>query len=205
MRPDEPPVFRALQGTCLILGPALAATATFRWQDGRYGVRGGFVLALAMAVWLCGLLGVWDRIRERLPLLGSAGAPLAVLGALGGTTFALQGFFEAAFGLSAEQSLDALAEHPVESAILLWSVAGPAFPLSMIVLGVALIRARLAPLWVGLLLAFGGAAFPLSRIPREVAVAHLADLLLLVPSAYLGWRLLAGVAVRTATPPRLAR
>ncbi|UFH52885.1 hypothetical protein [Spirosoma sp. KNUC1025] len=33
-------------------------------------------------------------------------------------------------------------------------------------------------------------AFPLSRIPRIALIAHVADTLLFIPIAYLGWQLL---------------
>ncbi|MFY1672495.1 hypothetical protein ACN27G_21415 [Plantactinospora sp. WMMB334] len=45
---------------------------------------------------------------------------------------------------------------------------------------------------VGVLLCLGALAFPLSRISREAAVAHVADLLLLLPFLYLGVRALRG-------------
>ena len=189
---------RIAQGASLIAGPALNVAATFLWDDdGRHGVTGGALAALASVAWAYGLLGLWDRLRPERPVWATLGSLAAIVGTFGGIAFGLQGFYEAVFGLSGEQSLDALAEHPVAAQLVLW-LPGPTFPLSMIALGLALALTRKAPLWTALLLAAAGAVFPVSRIPRIEAVAHVADLLLLVPSAYLGVTLiLAALSGRT--------
>jgi hypothetical protein len=46
------------------------------------------------------------------------------------------------------------------------------------------------PLWAGILICVAAIAFPVSRIPRIRLVAHVADVLLLVPLAYTGLGLL---------------
>jgi hypothetical protein len=64
------------------------------------------------------------------------------------------------------------------------------FPLALVVLGLALARARIVPLWTALLLAAAGVLWPVSRIPRIEAIAYAADLAVLVPSVFLGVLLL---------------
>lgn len=188
---------RTVQGASLIAGPALTVVSTFLWDaDGRHGVTGGALAALSSVVWLYGLLGLWDRLRPERPGWAALGSLAAIVGCFGGIAFGLQGFYEAVFGLTGDQSLDALAEHPVAAQLVLW-LPGPAFPLSMIALGLALALTRKAPLWTAVLFAVAGAAFPISRIPRIEAVAHVADLLLLIPSAYLGVTLLLALSDRT--------
>lgn len=188
---------RTAQGVSLIAGPALTVASTFLWDaDGRHGVTGGALAALSSVVWLYGLLGLWDRLRPERPVWATIGSLAAILGSFGGIAFGLQGFYEGVFGLSGEQSLDALAEHPVAAQFVLW-LPGPTFPLSMIALGVGLLLARKAPLWTAALFVLAGAAFPISRIPRIEAIAHVADLLLLIPSAYLGVTLLVAFSGRT--------
>jgi hypothetical protein len=188
-----PPPARVLQGTSLVLGPALNAAATFFWSDeGRHGVTGGTLVALSSVVWLPGLLGLWEAVRTSRPVVGSLGGALAVVGAFGGITFGLQGFYEGVYGLSKQQSLDALAAHPVAAQLALW-LPGPVFPIALAVLGLALAWTRVVPRWTAALLAAAGFLWPVSRIPRVEALAHVADLTLLVPSVVLGVLLLTGL------------
>ncbi|MDO3705734.1 hypothetical protein Q3W71_29100 [Micromonospora sp. C28SCA-DRY-2] len=71
------------------------------------------------------------------------------------------------------------------------------FPLVLVALGVMLLRLRAAPVAIGVLV-LGGVAFPLSRITREASIAHVADLLLLLPFLYLGIRSLRQASRRPA-------
>ncbi|GAB4060759.1 response regulator transcription factor [Catellatospora paridis] len=66
--------------------------------------------------------------------------------------------------------------------LLLWWI-GPLFPLTLFALGAGLIRSRQLPVVVGLLMCAGAILFPASRIPRIEWIAHIVDLLLLVPFA----------------------
>jgi len=185
-----PPPTRTLQGISLVLGPALNAAATFFWNDeGRHGVTAGTMVALSSVLWLPGLLGLWEAVRTSRPVVGSLGGLLAVVGAFGGITFGLQGFYEGVYGLSKQQSLDALAAHPVASQLALW-LPGPVFPIALAILGFALAVARIVPRWTAVLLAAAGFLWPVTRIPRIEVFAHVADLMLLVPSAFLGVLLL---------------
>ncbi|MCH6166168.1 hypothetical protein [Pseudonocardia alaniniphila] len=190
---------RTVQGVCLILGPLLNAAATFFWTDGRHGVVGGALVAWSCVLWLPGLLGLWEIVRSSRPVLGSTGAALAVIGSFGGIAFGLQGFYEGAFGMDKQQSLDALAAYPLTSQLVLW-LPGLTFPLMIVLLAVALARTRSAPTWMWAVLGIGGLLWPVSRIPRIEAIAHVADLAVLVPSAGLGALLIA-----SALPLRPAR
>ncbi|WP_051704202.1 hypothetical protein [Glycomyces sp. NRRL B-16210] len=169
---------RNLHLTSLIAGPLLGAIATFYWTGDRYGVTASVLLMFSTVAWIYGLLGVWERVAEHKPWLGGTGIVLALAGFTGGMAFSLQGFFEAIFDISGTASLDAAAEHPVAAALVLW-LPGPAFPLCLAALGVSLTWTRLAPWWLGGLLVLSAVAFPLSRITRTEAIAHVADLLIL--------------------------
>src|ERR1700754_1458993 len=190
-----PPVARTLQGLSLIVAPTLNAIATFYWDDDRHGVVGGTLVTLSSVLWLPGLLGLWEAVRTHRPVLGSVGAILALLGAFGGITFGMQGFYEGVYGLDKQQSLTALANHPVAEQLVLW-LPGPLFPLSLLLLAAALLLSRTAPTWTAGVFALGAILWPVSRISRIPAIAHVADLAVLVPSVALGLVLITGALRR---------
>jgi hypothetical protein len=172
----------------LVLGPVGSAVATYYWTDGRYGATGGTVLVLAMVVWAYGLIGLLEVVRPSAPRYAAVALPVFLYGIMGGAAFGFQGVFEDVFDRSADASLDALAAHPFAANALLW-IAGPVMPLSLLILGVVLGRARLVPLWTAALLCAGALAFPLSRVPRVDLIAYVADGLLVAAFAAITWRL----------------
>lgn len=182
-------MYRKPHGASLIIAPLLCATSTFLWTEGRYGAAGGTLLALSGVFWAHGFTGLFEDIRRHVPWYGTAGLPVALLGCFGAIAFGLQGFFEEVFAVSGPQSLAALAHHPVTATLVLWT-PGPLFPLTVFGLGAVLAWRRLAPTWVGALLCLAATVFPMSRIPRIEWIASVADVLLLVPFAWLGWTLL---------------
>ena len=168
----------------VILGAALNLIAGFFWQDGRQGVTGGTLTALSTGCWLIGLIGIYERLRPRAPSYVAVALPVTVFGAVGGVAFAVQAVYEEVLGVSHTVAIDRLNEYPLAT-VLFW-ICGPLFPVALASLGAALIRLRTAPLPVGVLLVLGSAAFPLSRVTRQASIAHVADLLLLLPFLYLG-------------------
>ena len=181
----------------LILGPVLNLVAGFFWQDGRQGATAGTLIALSTGCWVIGLFGVHQRLRPRAPRLVAATVVLTVFGAVGAVAFAVQAIHEEIFHISHAEAVDRLNEYPI-AADLYW-LCGPLFPLCLAALGLILWRLRAAPLPVYALLIVGSAAFPVSRITRQASIAHVADLLLLIPFLYLGVQQLR--ASRTAPAP----
>ena len=94
-------------------------------------------------------------------------------------------------GATHAESLARLARYPVVANAIFW-IGGPAFPISLLVLGLILARTGVAPWWAGAMLALGGALFPVARIPRIEGFALCVDLLMLIPAVYLGFNMLRG-------------
>lgn len=69
----------ALRRACLVLGPLLLATSTFFWEDGRYGLTGGVLVALASTMWVYGLIGAWELVHTRLPCAATCGLARALV------------------------------------------------------------------------------------------------------------------------------
>jgi hypothetical protein len=184
---------RTVWGLSLILAPALFGTSTFFWvhANGRieYGAIGGTIIAIATVFWIPAFIGLFDLVKERMPRYASWGLLVAVYGCIGGAAFGLEGLFAEAFRIPHDVRREAWAQFPVAfNLTFFWP--GPLFPLSLLALGAALIRTRSIPLWAGTLICLAAIAFPVSRIPRIRLVAHAADVLMLVPLAYMGLRLL---------------
>jgi hypothetical protein len=175
---------------CLIIGPLLFATSTFFWTDGRYGATGGTLVAISMPFWTYGIISLLDRMRTVLPRYSATVLLLSLFGALGGAAFGFQGFFEEVYGVDHDASLAALDDYPQQAAILLWWL-GPLFPATLFALGVGLLKTRQMPPAVAILICTGAILFPLSRIPRAEWIAHIVDLLLIIPF------LIAAIRLRT--------
>jgi len=110
---------------------------------------------------------------------------IAVYECISGCCFAFLGYFTTIFNISHQQYLQTLSNYPVTSQLLLF-VAGPLFPLSILLLGINLVRTKTVHVRIGLLLCIAAIVFPLSRIQRIETAAHIADALLLIPTVYLG-------------------
>jgi hypothetical protein len=171
----------------LILGPALNLLAGFFWQNDTQGITAGTFIVLSTACWLIGLIGLFERLRPTAPRYVAAGLPVAVFGAVGGVAFGVQSIHEGLFAVSHADAVGRLGEHPFAAFAVYW-VCGPLFPISLFVLGLVMAKMRAAPLPVAIMVSLGAVVFPLSRVTREASIAHVADLLLLLPFLYLGLR-----------------
>jgi len=176
-----------VQAAALLLAPALFALSTFFWRDvdGRteYGATGGALVALGSVFWIPAFQALFGLVEERMPRFAAWGWLVAVYGTFGGMAFGIEGLFAEAFGLPHDTRQTGWRQFPTPfNVTFFWP--GPLFPLSLIGLGVVLFSTRATPRWIAVLLALAGLAFPASRIPRLALVAHAADLLMLVPLAY---------------------
>jgi hypothetical protein len=179
---------RVLAGACLVLGPALMGASTAFWEGSSQGAMGGALVVLATGVWAYGLVTVLAGVSKRLPRYGAVATLVTVLGVVGGTAFGVQAIYEAALGMSHGRAVAALGAYPFAADVAFWW-AGPMFPAALVLTGVGLLLARAVPRWVGLLVCVGGLAFPAAQITRVEWVASGVDLLLLVPFAFLAWRM----------------
>ena len=175
-------------GVLLVAAPVLQGISTFFWNGSSQGIDTGAILVPATVCWIVGLTAVFRTIEDRAPRYAAIAYPFAMYGCVGGATFGVQGMQEELFHFDHAEALRLLDQHMFAAELAFW-IAGPLFPLSLAVLGAMLIRIRAVPVAVGVLVCAGALAFPLSRVPRVPLIAHLADLLLLLPFAYLGIRM----------------
>ena len=179
------PFGRKLAGASLVAAPLLLSFSTFFWQKGEYGVTGGTLLVLSQVFWIVTFTTLFNSLKTVMPQYASIGLLVAIYGCISGALFGFVGVFSAAFDISHQSYLQAAAAYPLSFNLLLFW-AGPLFPLSLLVLGINLIRKHVVPVWTGVLICLGAIAFPLSRIQRVEVLAHAADVLLAVPLIYIG-------------------
>lgn len=178
---------RRVQALCLVIGPTLFALSPIFWIDGRYGIVGGMLIAVAMVPWVFGLLGEYDRLRPHLPVVSGLWMLLVLIGMFGSIAFGLQGFFEGVLGTTDGASPATFTGYPTAGALVLL-LAGPMFPAALVVLSIFHWRTRLAPRWVASLLALAAAMFPVARVARIDTLAVIADLLMLGTFCVIAWR-----------------
>jgi hypothetical protein len=179
---------------CLVAGQLLMCASTFFWNtDGRYSVDGSVMIILSMVFWAAGLQGVFALFNEKNPWYARLGLLYALYGCFGGVGFGFEGLYSTIFGVTNKIGVTAHERFPLQMNLALyWS--GPAFPLSMLLLGGFLIHRKFITPARGTLIILGAIAFPVSRILRTDWIAHLADLILLAG--------VAGLVLVKAPPPR---
>lgn len=170
MNAAEPPAgsraARILTAAALALAPVLYAASTLTWREnGTYGVTGAVWMAGSLVCWLHGLSALYGLLAARWPLFAAAGRLVLAAGVAGGTAFAVRGFYDGALGHTREASIQVLEDHPVASQLLFF-LPGPLFPASLVLLGVALAKARLVHPALGLALAATGVVFPVTTVLR---------------------------------------
>jgi hypothetical protein len=182
---------RIIWGISMICAPLLFGMSTFLWRDGQYGAYGGTLVVLGTVFWIAAFMGLFDLVKSKTPIYASIGLFIAIAGCVSGASFGFAGAYNDIFSISHKHYLEQLSEYPAVAGILLfWS--GPIFPLSLLVLGIVLIKTSSVPTWAGILISLSGIAFPLSRIPRIEWIAHVSDVLMFIPLGYLGFMYVLG-------------
>jgi hypothetical protein len=178
-----------MYGVSLILAPFLLAISSFFWIDGEYGVIGGTILVLSMVFWMPALVFLFGLVKDKLPNYANWGLLIAVFGFISGSNFAFVGIMSEIFNISHQSYIEGFARYPFSSNLLLFQ-SGPLAPLSLAVLGIALLTTRSVPRPVAIFIILGGITFPAGRIFRIEWVAHITDALLMGPLSVLGLRAL---------------
>lgn len=181
------PLPKTAGGLSLIAAPLLFAASTFFWKEGQYGVTGGTLINLSQVPWIIAFSVLFGKLKMEMPRYATVGLIVAIYGCLSGANFGFVGVYGEAFQIPHKTYLETLSHYSLSANLLLfWP--GPLFPLSLLVLGIVLIRQKKVEVWLGILLCLGAIAFPLSRIPRIESIAHAVDVLLAIPLVVIGYK-----------------
>ncbi len=176
----------SLYRTSMFLGPLLYLISSFFWlPDGHYSITGGTLIIAGSVFYVFAFIALFNLLHQKLPAYASLGKLVAIYGCVcGGAAFGLRDVFMNLFSISHADMLQALAAHPAIANLIFW-IGGPAFPLSVLGLGIALSVKKVVPVWAGIALALAGILFPVSRILRIEMLAHATDALMLAPLWYI--------------------
>lgn len=164
----------------LIVAPILFGASTFFWVNAEYSVTSATLIILSMFFWLPAFAALFNLMKTSMPRYAVWGLWVSYFGCISGVCFAFLGYITTILNVPHEQYLEALNNYPLSSQLLLFA-SGPLFPLSILLIGIQMIRKRVVPISVAILLCIAGIAFPVSRILRIEWAAHIADIILLIP------------------------
>jgi hypothetical protein len=167
----------------------LLFASSFFWNNGEYSVPSATLLVLSTFFWIPAFTGLFQLLKNKMPGYSVFGLWIAVFGCISGICFAFLGYLVSIFNIPHETYLQTLSHYPITSQLLLFA-SGPLFPLSVFLLGIMFSVKKIIPVWQALLFSFAGIAFPVSRITRIVWVAHIADVLFLIPCLFIAMKFL---------------
>lgn len=171
---------RLTAGAALV-APALllASSAVFLFAESgvNNGPGGGTLTVWACIAFLAAFAGIYRMLDPERPRTVWWLTALAGAAFIGGATFGIDAIYEAALGSAAFAAVVEAEEWFVVFAYLPW---GWLAPLSFVLCGSFLWRAKAIPWWNGLLLILGGILFVAGRPARIDSIVLAADVVLIV-------------------------
>ncbi len=173
------------RGISLIISAIAALIATFFMRGQEFTAIGGIIMILTVPFSIAGFSTIFEKFRTEMPWYANWGFILYLFGAVASVNFGLRGVFGEVFELNIAQLELATKQHPGIFMLIFFAI-GPAYPLSILLLGINLFRKKLAAKWITILLIMAAISFPPSRISRIPELMHLCDLLLSIPLFAIG-------------------
>ncbi len=173
----------------LIFAPLCTVIGQFFWHDGVLGITAGIWQVYSYFFWIFAFQLMFQQLETTLPRYASIGFFVAVFSCIGGNNFGVEGIYSELMEVRDLAALDALHTKLGGAAAFYLFLPGLLFPLSLLVLGINLIRTKTIPMWVGILFCVSAIGFPLSRIPRIDLIAHADNLLLLISHSLVAWQI----------------
>lgn len=210
MLSDSRRFFKTVVGTCLIASPLILLASALVSPDiksseadqlavvaqdpGRYYLF-TVLIFVSTALWLPIVLGFMYMVRERAALLGNVGGSLAFLGTLVGVGDAISQLYiwqMVSPGADRAQMVALLARFDNASgAAIFFRIGGPALVIGMVLLSVALYRARAVPTWAAAGVAVGTLLNIAGFVATSTSVVLVSSVVLLVSMGWIGRLVLA--------------
>jgi hypothetical protein len=174
---------------CFILAPLLTGLASFDLGELKtYPSYGGVLNTYGLTICIGSILGMAWLLWQRAPRFSLIVASLGIIGCVGGSNFVLAAMFRTRLlEAGVDQNLLWFTGSNMELSGLLVSAAmGLWFPVSIIIFGIGLMRYKVVPVWLGVLISVAGICFPAGRVPGDPIFTHAADALLIIAMTVLG-------------------
>ena len=164
----------------LILAPLFLGLSQFFWLQGVVTKTAGVLMFFSFFFWIFAFQALFHPLRSFMPVYAVFGFFIAVFSCLGGNNFGVDGIYGSQMGVDSLEEKNALHESIGNATLAYLFLPGALFPLSLLILGFNLVRKKILPAWIGILLCMGALGFPISRIPRIDLLAHIDNLVLLL-------------------------
>lgn len=184
----EKQVQKSLWLASMILAPLLLTICQFFWKNGVLTGTAGWIQVLSFLFWIFAFQGMFELVKERFPKYAVWGFFLAVYGCLAGNNFGVEGIYNEALHLTDIETATGMRSKFGTGGLLAFFLPGILCPLSWLVLGIQLLRARKIDTWLAVLFMFAAVAFPVSRMPRIEWLAHLDNAMLLLSMVLMAWK-----------------
>jgi hypothetical protein len=182
------PIQQNIWRVALVAAPLFIFASQFFWEDGLVTQTSGWLQVLAFTLWIPAFQGMFNLLNEQMPRYAAVGFLIAIYTCIGGAGFGFDGIYTDAMGYTSGDAVARLHADIGFPLIISLFLPGVLFPLSMLFLAIQLIRARIIPLWVGIVFIFAALGFPLSRMSRIDILAHMDNVLLLTSHTYIALR-----------------
>jgi hypothetical protein len=179
------PIQQNIWRMALVAAPFFILLSQFFWKDGLVTQTGGWLQVLAFTLWIPAFQGMFNLLKEEMPRYAAIGFLIAVYTCIGGAGFGFDGIYTDAMGYTSIDAVDRLHAEIGFPLIISLFMPGVLFPLSLLVLAIQLIRAKIIPTWVGIVFILAALGFPLSRMSRIDFLAHFDNVLLLISHTYI--------------------
>lgn len=189
------PTAARITGWALVIAPILLLASTVAYIAHGAGINDG-VLGGTIGVWsgfafIVAFAGLLRLVEPTAPRAAPILALIAATGWAAGIAFNVQAIFVSLFGPDIDQFMDTV-DGTDSLAILAFLPWGWFAPISLLAIGILLWRTDIVPRTSSALLIAGAVLFLASRPARIDPVAVLADCVVILALAPIGWAILTG-------------
>lgn len=176
----------------MVIAPLLLAASSFVSLTGNGNnsdALGGALVVYAFFVFIFVILGLTQLLAAHAPRFAMVMRVVGIFGCVGGVNWGMDSAIRGVLLTNVDAATAQLSAETVVGALPhLLELPGLILPISMVILGIALLRYQLVPAPAALLLALAGLTFPVGRIPDIEPVYIVTDLAFVISLIWISRR-----------------